>query len=148
MSTRSFSPESARFRWMCNTRISSTQLCFRDQVKLAQISQAPLWQITWHGRTLACSTHPAAVIQDRDQKLVSSNGRSNTILCSILAEKAAVCVFVFVWYPDKVNSIKLYYLTTSLILFCILCCFICRLSKCKEARTQDQEIPENIRECV
>lgn len=95
-STRSFSPESAACLWMCNTWISSTKLCFRDWVQLAQIYQAPLCRITWHEWTLPCYTHPAAVIQARDQKLVSSNGRSNTIQgqCGALCPKTHqwVCV--------------------------------------------------------
>lgn len=96
VSTRSFSPESAACLWMCNTWISSTKLCFRDWVQLAQIYQAPLCRITWHEWTLPCYTHPAAVIQARDQKLVSSNGRSNTIQgqCGALCPKTHqwVCV--------------------------------------------------------
>lgn len=94
LSTRSFSPESARCCWMCNTRISSTRLCFRDRVQLAQISWAPLCQITWHGRTVPHTIHPAAIIQARDQELVSSNGRSNTILgqCGASCPKNQQCV--------------------------------------------------------
>lgn len=90
MPIRSFLPENAGCCWVCHTRICGTELRFRDWVQLAQISQGPLCQITWH------SMRPAAIIQARDRGLVSSNGRSNTTLghCGAPCPKKQKCVCV------------------------------------------------------
>lgn len=108
-------PENAGCCWMCHTRICSTKLRFRDWVQLAQISQGPLCQITWH------SLRPAAIIQASDRELVSSNGRSNTTLghCGAPCPKKQKCVCVcdvFVYCHDEANTLHLYYLTALIVL--------------------------------